>query len=253
MPKVLITGGSRGIGLAFAEYYAKEGYDIYLCARNMLKLMDVKKHLEDTYDIRCCIFQIDLSEKGKAKQLYDSAGSDIDVLINNAGCGYTGYSEQIDIEKEEDMVMVNDAALMSLTKFYLTDMMKRHEGTIINIASTGAFQPGPYIAGYYASKAFVLSYTEAIHEEAKPYNVKVYCLCPGPAATDFYSASDLKIPKHAQSAESVVRYTMKHLKNSCVIIPGFANRLVRFIPRRIRISAIKKMKANVLRKKERHF
>lgn len=250
MASVLITGGSRGIGLAFAEYYAKEGYDVILNARNMLKLIDVKRYLEDTYQVQCHIFAIDLSHPDAAKELYDLAVPyDIDVLINNAGTGYTESSWKINIQKEEEMVMLNDVSLMSLTKLFLKDMKEKQSGIIINISSTGAFQPGPYIAGYYASKAFVSSYTEAVHEEAKAYSVKVYCVCPGPVDTDFYSTSDLKAPKYAMSPEECVRYTMKHLKNRCVIIPGFYNRLVRIVPKKIRMHAIARMKQKQLQKK----
>lgn len=254
MRSVLITGGSRGIGLEFAKYYAKEGYEIFLCARNMMKLIDAKKYLENTYQIHCHVIATDLSQPNSAKELYEKVEPyQIDVLINNAGTGYTERSWRIDIDKEEEMVMINDIALMSLTKLFLKDMKQRQTGMIINIASTGAFQPGPYIAGYYASKAFVLSYTEAINEEAKSFGVKVYCVCPGPVYTDFYSTSGLKPPKGAMHAEKCVQYVMKHLKRRCVIIPGFTNRLALLVPRRIRTLFVRKTKLNVLKKKSKHL
>lgn len=248
MSKVLITGGSEGIGFEFAKYYASRGYEIILVARNQMKLLDAKNEIENMYHEKVHIISCDLSEKGSASQLFEKIENEnIDILINNAGCGYTERSWKIDIDKEEDMVVVNDIALMSLTKLFVDQMKKRHEGTIINISSTGSFQPGPYIAGYYASKSFVTSYTLAIREEVKSYGIKVYCVCPGPVYTDFYDKGGARNPRHALRPEKVVKYTVKHMKRKCLIIPGFTNRLVRIIPMKIRMKFIMNSKKKSLK------
>jgi uncharacterized protein len=250
MSKVLITGATEGIGLSFAKYYSSIGDEVYLVARNRMRMIDVKKQLEDTYHNKVYMIIQDLSVVGTASQLYESVNDEIDILINNAGVGYTERSWKIDIDKEESMVVLNDATLMSLTKLYANDMKKRHSGMIINIASTGAFQPGPYIAGYYASKSFVVSYTRALHEELKQYGIHVYCVCPGPVDTDFYLKSGTNSPRYAMNPDKVVKYTIKHMKKKCMIIPGFLNRFVRIFPESIRMYFVKKSKWKKIQKKK---
>lgn len=242
MKTVLITGGSEGIGKAFAEYFAREGYELILVAKNPLKLSDTKAELEKKYNQKIEIIAEDLSVKGSVSDLYQKLkGKKLDILINNAGLGYTGKSWEIPIDQEENMTMVNVTAMMSLCKYVLRDLVKRREGLIINVASTGAFQPGPYIAGYYASKSFVLQYTEAIHEEAKEFGVQVCALCPGPTDTAFYQKSGGKMSFFHMSPEKVVSYCMKHT-NRKIIIPGFTNRLIRWIPVSVRVFFLKQMK-----------
>lgn len=250
MQKVLITGGSEGIGYAFAEYYSSIGSEVFLVARNRMRLIDIKNALENTYHNAVHMICMDLSLQNSANTLYEQVKDEnIDILINNAGCGYTERFWKIDIESEEKMVMLNDMTLMSLTKLFFLDMKKRHDGIILNVSSTGAFQPGPYIAGYYASKAFVASYTRAVYEEAKEYGVRIYCLLPGPVGTDFYRKSGVKAPLHAMKSEKVVAYTIKHMRKKCFIIPGVTNRIVRFLPESIRIYFIKKTKWRNIQKK----
>ncbi len=249
MSRVLITGGTEGIGKAFGLFYASIGYDLILVARSASKLIDVKNEIENAYPVQVEILVCDLSVIGSAQKLYDIVKDrNIDILINNAGIGYTEQAWKIDMQQEENMVVLNDISLMSLTKLFFKEMKENQHGTILNVASTGAFQPGPYIAGYYASKAFVLSYTEAIYEEAKEYGIHVYCLAPGPVRTEFYAKSGGKSPHFAKSAEDVVLYTVKHMKENCLIIPGFMNRIVRIFPKKIRVFFIKKMKYRSLKK-----
>lgn len=250
MSYVLITGGSEGIGKAFALYYARLGYDLVIVARHEGKLIDLKNEIENIFQNKVEVIPFDLALTGSAEILYTRVKQkDISVVINNAGAGYTDYAWDISISNEEQMVVLNDISLMSLTKLFVKDMKEKGTGTIINIASTGAFQPGPYIAGYYASKSFVLSYTQAIHEEVKEYGVQVYCVCPGPVKTDFYAKGGLKVPLSAMSAESVVDYVSKHMKKKCVIIPGMMNKLIRILPVKMRMFFVKKMKRKVLKKK----
>lgn len=242
MSTVLITGGSEGIGKAFACYFAEKEYDLILVARNMPRLIDVKADLENRYHTNVRLIPEDLSEKNAAADLYGKLqGKEIDVFINNAGFGATGKSWEIPVEQEEDMIAVNVTAMMSLCKYILRDQLMRGKGLIINVSSTGAFQPGPYIAGYYASKAFVLSYTRAVHEEVKDSGVQVCALCPGPTDTAFYQKSGGKMSRFHMTPEKVVRYCMKHTGRT-VIIPGLINRMMRLVPVRIRIFFLKHMK-----------
>ena len=253
MRTVLITGGSQGIGFELARCFASEGASLILAARDPLRLADARTLLQNEFHVRVETVQADLSSCGEAEKLYDKVKDrNIGVLVNNAGCGYTGYSWQIDTEKEERMAVLNDVSLMTLCKLFLRDFTEKKEGIILNVASTGAFQPGPYIAGYYASKAFVLSYSEAIAEEAKPYGVRVYCLCPGPADTDFYMKSGGKKPKLIMSAEKAARYAYEHLDgNKTVLVPGISNKLARMVPKRIRTAFVRNSKQKNLKKRKR--
>lgn len=242
MTTVLITGGSEGIGKEFARYFAQIGYDLILTGRSMPKLSDVKTELENQYAENVQVICEDLSQKGAAGRLYQKLnGRKIDIFINNAGFGCTGKSWEIPVEKEEDMIGVNVMVMMSLCKYIMHDQIQKGKGLVINVASTGAFQPGPYIAGYYASKAFVLRYTQAVHVEAEPYGVQVCALCPGPTDTAFYEKSGGKMSSFHMSPQKVVRYCMKHTDKT-VIVPGFTNRLMRIVPVPVRVFFLKHWK-----------
>ena len=250
MAEVLITGGSEGIGFELAKCFAEDGYDVILAARSMVKLFDAKNELQQQYQVHVDIISIDLSVPGAAEELYEKVkGRNIDALVNNAGSGYTGISWQQDIEAAEKMITLNNTALMSMTLLMLRDFTAKGSGTILNVASTGAFQPGAYIAGYYAAKAFVLHFTEAVAEEAEPYGVQVCCVCPGPVDTDFYRKSGVSKPKFAMSAEKTARETYRKMKKGMtVIIPGASNRLVTHLPKGIRKGYVKRSKIKVLEK-----
>ncbi len=247
MTKVLITGGSEGIGYEFAKIYAAQGASLFLCARDMVKLHEARGALQNVYHRPVKIISCDLSMPGSAQKLFDEVKDEnIDVLINCAGFGFTGESWKIDVEQEEKMVMVNDASLMSLCKLFASQMRQRKSGVILNIASTGGLFPGPYIAGYYASKAFVISYTKAIAKELKASGVRVYCLCPGPVATAFYHKEGLKIPRGAMRADQCAAYAMEHMKKNVMIIPGFVNRLCTILPASWRTAFIARQKKKIL-------
>ncbi|MCH3960832.1 MAG: SDR family oxidoreductase [Solobacterium sp.] len=231
MKKVLITGGSEGIGLAFSEAYALQKCELFLCARQMDRLQKVKEDLQKKYSVTVHIYAIDLSEDGAAEELYRQLKDEqIDILINNAGCGYAGAAVSIALDKEEAMMHLNMIALTVLTKLFAAEMAARGTGIIMNVASTGAFQPGPYIASYYASKAFVLSYTRALKEELKHTDLQIYCLCPGPIDTDFYEKSGSRMSGYHMSAQDCVRYALGHMRSSCILIPGFLNRILYYVP-----------------------
>ena len=249
MKKVLITGGSEGLGLALAECYAKDGYHIVLCARNRLKLEEAKHILQNIHLCKVDTISLDLSVIGNSQKLYETVGS-VDVLINNAGIGSNGISWKIPMEKEEQLVQINVIAMMDLCKLYLKDMAERKEGVILNIASTGAFQPGPYIASYYASKSFVESYSQAIAMEAREYGISVYCACPGPLDTDFYHKHDGKKPKNVMSAEHCASYIYSHMHKKVVIIPGLLNRIVYYLPKKIKMRFVYRMKKKALKEKK---
>lgn len=237
--RVLITGGSEGIGYAFAEYFAKENASLVLVARNDEKLVQAKKRLEHKYKCEAMCISMDLSEMKSGEQLYGLAdGKSIDVLVNCAGYGKSGRAEETDIETDERMIGVNDITPMTLSKLFIKDHKK---GILINVCSTGAFQPGPYIASYYASKSFLLSYTKALAMENKGNELRIIALCPGPVDTAFYEKSGDRMSVFHESAENVVSYCMSHL-NQTVVIPGWYNRVMRWIPSKIRTEALLKMK-----------
>lgn len=253
MSVVLITGGSQGIGFELARCYAAHSAQLILAARDPVRLLEARNELQKEYHVRIETIQTDLSVPASAKELYEAVREkDVDVLINCAGSGFTGYSWQIDTESEEKMVQLNDASLMTLCKLFAADFIRKGSGTIVNVASTGAFQSGPYIAGYYASKAFVLSYTKAVREELKPYGIHVICLCPGPVDTQFYARSGGKKPKLIMSAEKTAAIAYKGIReNKKVIVPGFLNRAALILPEAVRTGFVGHSKLKNLKKKEK--
>ena len=253
MSTVLITGGSQGIGLELAKCYAAHGADLILCARSEERLEEARRQIRSLYDVSVDLISVDLSKDGAAETLYEQVKErNVDVLINNAGIGFTGISWELPLEQEEEMVRLNTASLMSLCKLFLKDFIAKGSGTIVNVASTGAFQPGPYIAGYYASKAFVLNYTKALYEEAKPYGITVCCLCPGPVDTDFYMKSGGRKPKLIMSAEKTAQIAYREIqKAKKVIVPGVLNRLVLILPESVRVSYVRKTKLKNLMRRQK--
>lgn len=243
MKNVLITGGSEGIGFAFACHYASVGWHVILAARRLSLLEKAKAELTHKYSCSVDICPVDLSVIGNGEFLYNRVdGKNLDVLINCAGYGLQNRAHRIPVETDEKMVIVNDIALMTLSKLFIRDHLPRHHGMIINVSSTGAFQPGPNIVSYYASKSFVLSYSQSLDAEVKSHGVRVYCLCPGPVDTAFYHKSGGKMSAYHMSAEDTVSWCMKHLGRNCVIVPGMINQLLRLIPIKIRIYFLSKMK-----------
>lgn len=229
--KALITGASSGIGYDMAKYMASLGYDLILVARNIEKLEELKQSLPT----KVKIIAIDLSDEKKIKELFIATrGEDIDVLINNAGFGVFGPFSTTELGKEINMIDVNIKAVHILTKLYVKEMKKKNKGYILNVASSAAFQPGPLMAAYYASKAYVLRLSEAINEELKKSksNVQVSCLCPGPVDTNFNDVAGVKFSIKPLSSEYVAKYAIdKMFKNKMVIIPGMKLKLARFFGR----------------------
>ena len=255
MKTVLITGASSGIGYEFAKIYAKKGYNLVITARRKNNLERIKQELE-SFDTAICvdIIVLDLSKQNSAKELYEvvkQRGILIDTLINNAGFGVYGNFIETDIEKEIDMIELNIKSLVVLTKLFLKDMVSRNNGTIINVASTAAFQPGPLMSVYYASKSFVLSFTEAIRNEVRDTNVNISVLCPGPTDTELEKSASLEESSlftklKVMKPEKVAIIGYKGInRNKSVIIPGILNNILitfnKIIPRALVINIVRKL------------
>lgn len=205
----LITGASGGIGLALAKIHAKTGGDLVIIARSQDKLTQIKQEFETTYGITVTVIAKDLSQPNAAEFIFartKQLNIQIDTLINNAGFGGHGKFYQRNLSAEQEMIQVNITALTDLTHFYLKGMVARKQGKILNVSSTASFMPGPLQAVYYATKAYVTSFSQAISEEVAEHNVTVTTLCPGTVNTGFVEAGDLvgvDAWKNAKSPESV--------------------------------------------------
>lgn len=240
---ILITGGTEGIGIELARLFAADNNNLILVARNIQKLIDTKNELEESYNVEVEIIPTDLSVDNSYKEVIDFVDKKniiVDKLINNAGIGSFGYFHEEDEDFEDKIIGINIITLTKLTKYFLSKMIERNSGAILNVASTAAFVGGPKMALYYSTKAYVLSLTEAIHDEAKEFGVNISCLCPGPVDTLFQKKSGIKKSKSAKkylmSAEDVAKEGyIKFLKGKAIIIPGFKNKLIvignKFIPR----------------------
>ena len=231
----LITGGSTGIGFELARQFAAHGHDLVLVARHADQLEAAAGKIEGKYGVSVTTNAIDLADPESPQKLFDSLtgdGAHIDYLVNNAGFGHGGEFVDTDIDRELDMIQVNCASLVHLTKLFLPPMVKRKEGRIMNVASTAAFQAGPLHSIYYATKAFVLSFSEAIAEELRKTGVTVTALCPGPTESNFADRAGTKKSRlftqaKVATAEEVARYGYAAMMNGQrVAIQGFQNKLM---------------------------
>jgi short-subunit dehydrogenase len=189
----LITGASSGIGAELAKLCAAEGYDVILVARRGGRLEELAASLARAHGIRARALPADLADRAAPQTIFDQTrGDTIEILINNAGFGLRGPFVETPWEMEARMIQVNVTALVHLTKLFLPEMLRRRSGRILNVASTAAFLPGPFMAVYYASKAFVLSFSEAIANEVRGTGVTVTVLSPGPTQTEFIAAAGMQ-------------------------------------------------------------
>lgn len=241
---VLITGASEGMGLEFARLFAREGYPLVLVARNQARLATIAGELNATYRVDVRTISKDLSLASSADELKAAINEQkitIEILVNNAGFGVHGLFPQTDWKTTQNMLSLNMITLTHLTRLFLPEMLQRGFGKVLNIASTAAFQPGPFMACYFASKAYVLSFTEALAEELSGTGVTVTAFCPGPTRTQFQKRSNTENIREntfsmeaAPAAQAAYRGLMK---NKRLVIPGFTNKLlavlVRLSPRRI--------------------
>ncbi len=188
----LVTGASAGLGAEFAKLCAAGGYDVVLVARSAARLADLGANLAKTYGVKARPLVADLANPAAPPEIFAQlAGTPVDLLINNAGFGVRGPYTETDWARESGLMQVNMVALAHLTKLFLPEMVRRRSGQILNVASTAAFVSGPFMALYYASKAFVLSFSEALSREVEGTGVSVTVLCPGATRTEFAEAAGL--------------------------------------------------------------
>jgi short-subunit dehydrogenase len=233
---VLITGASGGIGYELAKLFAHKGYHLILTARNSQKLKALKDKLQEETSSKIAIITEDLSQIGAGQRVFEKVKAieaRVDILINNAGAGYTAAFHEKAYEQDFQVMQLNMGALTELTKLFGGEMITNKHGKILNVASTGAYHGGPYTAVYYATKAYVLSLTEALQTELKPYGITVSVLCPGATQTEFAKRAGRKEAGIAMEAKTVAEIAFKGLmKDKKIIIPGVRNKLFIKIPRK---------------------
>lgn len=249
----MITGASGGIGLELAHHFAKDGHNLVLVARSKQKLENLANELEGKYGMKADVVVADLGESTAVDQVMnevDKRNIQIEMLVNNAGFGLYGEFHTIDWAQEQEMMMVNMMALTELTKRIVPTMINQKSGKILNVASTAAFQPGPLMATYYATKAYVLSFSEALENELKGTGVSVSILCPGPTETGFQQRASMEDSKlldgGIMSAEQVADIAYKaFMAGKTLIIPGTQNKLlafmIRFMPRKLVTKTVRKV------------
>ncbi|MBC7552670.1 MAG: SDR family oxidoreductase [Taibaiella sp.] len=258
MATALITGASNGIGLELAKIHASKGDNLVLVARNKSRLDEIKVQLEKQFRITVYTIGKDLSLTDAARQVYDETKSrniTIDYLINNAGFGDYGMFCETDWNKEVQMINLNITALTQFTKLYLQDMVKRKTGKIMNVASTAAFQSGPTMAVYFATKAYVLSFSEAVDNEVRDKGITITTLCPGATESGFQAVaamedSALVKGKKLPSAEEVALYGYEMMmKGKTVAIHGTINAIlangIRFLPRSVVVKITRKIQKKI--------
>ncbi len=258
--KVLITGASSGIGEAFAQIAARDGNDIVLVARRKDKLQALATRLSKEYSVAAKIIVSDLNKPKEPKRVWDKAVAElgsIDVLINNAGFGDFGAFTSTDVNKNQSMIQLNCSVLTELARYAASSMTKQGSGYICNVASIAGFSPGPYMAVYYATKAYVLSFSQAIHEELRSKNVKVSALCPGATRTEFEDNASMhgkgifdsnrRLPEPIEVAQ--VGWDAM-LVGKPVAIFGFKNTiaisLLKFLPMKLKTRASAKVQQTAL-------
>ncbi len=253
MKTALITGASGGIGLKLAHHFAKDGHNLVLVARSKDKLEKLAGNLKDRFNIQTEVIIADLGATGAVDRLLEELSNrniSVDILVNNAGFGLYGEFFETQWEEEKEMMMVNMMALTELTKRLVPSMMERKSGKILNVASTAAFQPGPLMAVYYATKAYVLSFSEALENELKGTGVSVSILCPGPTDTGFQQRASMEESKLLEggvmSVDQVADIAYKEfMAGKTLIIPGSQNKLlafmIRFLPRKMVTRTVRKV------------
>jgi short-subunit dehydrogenase len=239
---VLITGASSGIGRALSRLFARDGYTLALAARRAPVLEELAGELEREHDARVRIFPIDLADPAAAQRLYGQlrdAGVAVDVLVNNAGFGMQGAFAGLPVERQLQMIHLNVTSLTALTRLLLPAMLERGRGGVLNVGSTAGFQPGPFMAVYYATKAYVVSFSEALSEELSGSGLRVSCLAPGPTDTAFAAeagAAEARLFRETMTVDEVARLGYEGWKQGKpLVVAGARNRwrafAVRFLPR----------------------
>lgn len=246
----LITGASSGIGSDMARILSDKGYDLILVARNKKKMEVLAKELKTNVEI----IPLDISSTYNCTQLYNQVKKkNIDILINNAGFGLFGEFSQTKLDKELDMIELNIKTVHVLTKLFLKDFMKKDNGYILNVASSAAFMPGPLMATYYSTKAYVLHLTESINEELrrKKSNVYIGALCPGPVSTNFNKVAGVSFNLESLESYDVAKYAInKMLKRKTVIVPGVKIKIGVFALRLLPRNMVRKIAYKIQKSKE---
>jgi len=252
-PRALITGASSGIGAAFAERLARDEYDVVLVARDRDRLEALAAKLRQLHDVEAEVLPADLTRHSCLSLVENRVSGDpgLDVLVNNAGFGTAGAFARLDADREEDEIRLNIVAVVRLTHAALPGMIARRRGAIVNVSSMAAFQPGPFNATYCATKAYVNSFTEALHEELRGTGVKVQALCPGFTRTEFQKRAGLDtshLPEFVWSSpESVVDASLDGLGHDVVLVPGYANRAVAAMATAIPRSVTRRLVGGMMR------
>jgi hypothetical protein len=244
----LVTGASAGLGIEFARQLSKRGHRLVLVARRKQRLEELANELG-----KARALAIDLSKAGAAAKLManiEAHGETVDLLVNNAGFGLIGWFAELDAKRQRQMIDLNVSTLTDLCRAVAPAMIRRKSGGIINLASTAAFQPGPKMAVYFATKAFVLSLSEALHEELKPHGVHVTCLCPGPTRTEFGEVAGFGgnglFDRLAMESPEVVESGLDGLdSNKAVVIPGLVNKVGAFSGRFAPRSVVRKIAGSI--------
>lgn len=252
----LVTGASGGIGLDLAECFAKDGYDLILSARSEAALTQEAARLAKSYEVVATAIPIDLGVPGGGEKLAAEAksrGLAVDVLVNNAGFGHAGAFDKSQRADELGMIDLNVRALVELTHIYWPQMLAAKRGGVLNVASTAAFQPGPFMAVYYASKAFVLSFSEALWEEARGTGIHVSVLCPGPTASKFRERAGTGATRLSQLGTPMPSMAVARMgyrafrQNRRVIVTGARNAIMAglapFLPRRMLLDMVRHMQS----------
>ncbi len=262
MKRAIITGASSGIGKAFAERLAHDGYDVVLVARRRERLESLATVLRDTYNQRVDVLPADLTNSSDLTLVEQNIHDDssLELLVNNAGFGKIGAYGDLDLAMEDEEIRLNILALVRLTHAAIPGMIARHQGAIINVSSIVAFLPVPFLATYSASKAYVNSFTESVHEELKGTGVKIQALCPGRTHTEFHERAGINTADHpskGMTPESVVDASLRALKQDKVIcVPGITNRvgacimslLPRAFLRKVAAPRMRKLSAQITRR-----
>ena len=251
----LITGASAGIGLELARLAARDGHPLVLVARSTERLKALGEELAERHGVFAAVIVADLADPAAPDTVFaecEGAGFEVEILVNNAGFGGHGHFADTPLRRELDMVQVNVTALMHLSKLFLAGMVARGRGRILNVASTAAFQPGPLMAVYYAGKAFVLSFSEAIANELEGTGVTVTALCPGPTRSEFQRRAEIEGARlvsgwvKMMDSESVARAGWTAMKRGRrVVVPGVMNKAavhaIRLTPRRLAAGVVRKL------------
>jgi len=254
MTTALITGASSGIGLEFAKIFAAAKNNLVLVARSGGRLLQLGDELQKKHDISVRAIGADLSKMSEVQKVYDTCKAydiEVDYLVNNAGFGDFGFFIESDWNKTEQMIDLNIKSLTKMCRLFIPDMVRRKSGKVLNVASTAAFQPGPTMAAYYATKSYVLFLSEAIYNELQGTGVHITCLCPGATESGFQSAANLEDSamikgKKLPTAKEVAAFGYKAMmKNRMTVIHGMKNFIlansIRFTPRKMVLSIVRKM------------